>query len=108
MLEKLSYAIAKDTLLTIEPSNRLQCLGFSKAAIGGGPLLSLDFSSSISCRRMPNKFSDKITTLLEVFAFLRRRKKYWLIPLMIVLSVMGLTLVAVQGSAIAPFIYTLF
>ena len=55
-----------------------------------------------------NYMANKVSALIEVFGFLKKRKKYWLIPLMLVLAVMGGTLVAVQGSAIAPFIYTLF
>lgn len=44
----------------------------------------------------------------EFWLFLRVRKKWWLAPIMIVLGLMGLLIVATQGSAIAPFIYTLF
>jgi len=47
-------------------------------------------------------------TLVELWAFLRARKKYWLIPLVISSFVLGLLLVLAKGSAIAPFIYTLF
>jgi len=39
---------------------------------------------------------------------LRVRKKFWLLPLLLVMAVFGLLLVLAQGSAIAPFIYTLF
>ncbi len=44
----------------------------------------------------------------EFWAFLRVRKKFWLAPLMITMALFGALLVASQGSAIAPFIYTLF
>ena len=44
----------------------------------------------------------------EFWAFLRIRKKFWLAPLMITMAIFGALLVASQGSAIAPFIYTLF
>ena len=44
----------------------------------------------------------------EFWLFLRVRKKWWLAPIMIVLGLLGLLIVATQGSAIAPFIYTLF
>ncbi len=44
----------------------------------------------------------------ELWAFLRTRKKYWLVPIIIVLVVFGALLVLTQGSAVAPFIYTLF
>jgi hypothetical protein len=46
--------------------------------------------------------------LKEFFTFLRVRKKYWLFPIIIVLVVFGGLIVLSQGSAIAPFIYTLF
>jgi len=46
--------------------------------------------------------------LMEIWAFLRVRKKFWLLPLLLVMAVFGLLLVLAQGSAIAPFIYTLF
>jgi hypothetical protein len=45
---------------------------------------------------------------VEFFHFLRARKKYWLIPILIVMLLVGGLLVLSQGSAIAPFIYTLF
>lgn len=48
------------------------------------------------------------TFLKEFWAFLRIRKKYWLLPLLIVTAVLGALLVLAQGSAVAPFIYTLF
>src|SRR5262249_44467737 len=46
--------------------------------------------------------------LRELWAFLRVRKKYWLLPAILMLGVMGGLVVLTQGSAIAPFIYTLF
>jgi len=46
--------------------------------------------------------------LSEFLAFMRERKKYWLIPAMLVLVLFGGLLVLVEGSAVAPFIYTLF
>jgi hypothetical protein len=39
---------------------------------------------------------------------MRERKKYWLIPVMLVLVILGVLIVIAQGSAVAPFIYTLF
>lgn len=44
----------------------------------------------------------------EMWAFLRSRKKLWLLPLVLVMVVLGGLLVLAQGSVIAPFIYTLF
>jgi hypothetical protein len=44
----------------------------------------------------------------ELWAFMRVRKKFWLLPLLIVMAVFGAMLVLAQGSAVAPFLYTLF
>jgi len=44
----------------------------------------------------------------ELWAFLRSRKKYWLWPIFIMMLLLGGLIVLAQGSAIAPFIYTLF
>jgi hypothetical protein len=46
--------------------------------------------------------------LAEFWAFLRERKKFWLLPVLVVLALFGGLLVLSQGSAVAPFIYTLF
>jgi len=46
--------------------------------------------------------------LTELWQFLKARKKVWLLPIILMLLVLGGLLVLVQGSAIAPFIYTLF
>ena len=44
----------------------------------------------------------------EFWEFLRVRKKYWLLPILIVLVIFGGLIILSQGSAIAPFIYTIF
>lgn len=44
----------------------------------------------------------------ELWMFLRVRKKFWLLPIIVVMALLGGLLVLVQGSAVAPFIYTLF
>ncbi|MBI5878843.1 MAG: hypothetical protein HZB53_14425 [Chloroflexi bacterium] len=44
----------------------------------------------------------------EVFVYLWRRKKWWLIPMVVVLMVFGLLLVFASASGVGPFIYTLF
>lgn len=44
----------------------------------------------------------------ELWQFMRVRKKYWLLPIMLTLGLLGGLLVMAQGSAVAPFIYTLF
>lgn len=46
--------------------------------------------------------------LKELWAFMRVRKKYWLLPILIMMVILGLLIVMAQGSAVAPFIYTLF
>ena len=46
--------------------------------------------------------------LKEFWIFLRTRKKYWLMPVFVVLALVGGLIVLTQGTAIAPFIYTLF
>jgi hypothetical protein len=46
--------------------------------------------------------------LLELFAFMRARKKYWLMPIVLVMLVFGGLIVLTQGTVIAPFVYTLF
>ena len=44
----------------------------------------------------------------ELWEFLRERKKFWLLPIILVLLLMGGLIVFTQGSAVAPFVYTLF
>ncbi len=51
---------------------------------------------------------SKIQVLSELWEFLRFNKKYWLLPILVMLVAAGLLLVVSQGSAVAPFIYTLF
>lgn len=46
--------------------------------------------------------------LKELWAFMKARKKWWLLPLIMVLLIVGSLLVFAQGSALAPFIYTIF
>lgn len=45
---------------------------------------------------------------LELWAFMKERKKFWLLPILLVLFLFGSLIVLTQGSAVAPFIYTLF
>ena len=46
--------------------------------------------------------------VVELWAFMRERKKFWLLPIVFVLLLFGGLIVLTQGSAVAPFIYTLF
>jgi len=49
-----------------------------------------------------------VELLRDLWAFIRMRKKYWLGPLILVLVLLGGLIVLAQGSALAPFIYTIF
>jgi hypothetical protein len=51
---------------------------------------------------------DRLSILGELWQFMRIRKKWWLGPIITMLVLLGLLLVFTQGSALAPFIYTLF
>ncbi|MBA4790903.1 MAG: DUF5989 family protein [Pseudomonadota bacterium] len=44
----------------------------------------------------------------ELWEFLRVRKKFWLLPMLVVMALLGGLLILAKGSAVAPFIYTLF
>ncbi|MBI5463340.1 MAG: hypothetical protein HY966_00125 [Ignavibacteriales bacterium] len=50
----------------------------------------------------------KLSIFGELWAFMRVRKKWWLGPIFLVFILLGLLIVLTQGSALAPFIYTLF
>ena len=51
---------------------------------------------------------SKLFVVRELWQFMRENKKYWLAPIVITLALVGVLLVLAKGSAIAPFIYTLF
>jgi hypothetical protein len=51
---------------------------------------------------------SRLGLIKELFLFLREGKRWWLAPLIVVLVLMGVLMFAVQGKAIAPFIYALF
>jgi len=51
---------------------------------------------------------NKLKIMIEFFRFLKYRKNYWLAPIVAVLLLMSLLIVLTQGSALAPFIYSLF
>ena len=51
---------------------------------------------------------SKAKVLVQFWELLRCNKKYWLLPIIMVLVLVGVLLVATQGSALAPFIYSLF
>lgn len=49
-----------------------------------------------------------ISVLRELWLFMRARKKYWLLPVVIMMVVFGALIMLTEGSVVAPFIYTLF
>lgn len=49
-----------------------------------------------------------MTFLKDLWRFMRARKKYWLAPLLLMMALLGVLIVFAKGSAVAPFIYTLF
>jgi len=49
-----------------------------------------------------------VSIIAEMWGFLLNQKKFWLFPIVIILAIFGALIVLSQGSAIAPFIYTLF
>lgn len=51
---------------------------------------------------------EKKAALVELWEFARSRKKLWLLPLLLVLGALGFLLFLVEGSAVSPFVYTLF
>ena len=48
------------------------------------------------------------SVIVEFWQFLRQRKKYWLLPIVVMLLLLGLIIVLTANSALAPFIYTVF
>jgi hypothetical protein len=52
--------------------------------------------------------NGKLSILKEFWSFLRVRKKWWLMPIVFFLLTLGILLVMAKGSALAPFIYSLF
>jgi hypothetical protein len=57
---------------------------------------------------MPPKSHSRVSILVELWAFMKVRKKWWLGPIIFILLLLGLLVVLTSGSALAPFIYTLF
>jgi len=49
-----------------------------------------------------------VSFLADLWRFMRVRKKFWLLPILIVMILFGGLLILAQGSAVAPFIYTIF
>lgn len=51
---------------------------------------------------------SKISIIVELFTFLKQNKKWWILPIVLVLILLGALIIFSQGSALAPFIYALF
>jgi hypothetical protein len=49
-----------------------------------------------------------MTFVAELWQFMRTRKKYWLLPILLMMALFGGLVVLTQGTAVAPFIYTIF
>jgi hypothetical protein len=56
----------------------------------------------------PPDFDSKFAILSEFSDFLKTRKKLWLVPIVFIMLLMSMLIVLTEGSAVAPFIYTLF
>ncbi len=56
----------------------------------------------------PSDPDNKLSIISEFWDFLKTRKKWWLGPIVLIMLLMGLLIVLTEGSAVAPFIYTLF
>lgn len=50
----------------------------------------------------------KLKIITEFLKFLKQNKKWWLLPIVLILMIFGILLILTQGSVIAPFVYTLF
>jgi len=51
---------------------------------------------------------SKLSTIKELFGFLRREKKWWMIPMVLVLVLLAFLIIFAQSSALAPFLYPFF
>jgi hypothetical protein len=74
-------------------------------------IISLPISACIrtQCRVYLLREGETVTEFLcEMWAFMKERKKFWLFPIVIMLTLLGGLIVLTQGSVVAPFIYTLF
>ncbi|MCD6568991.1 hypothetical protein J7K70_02545 [bacterium] len=63
------------------------------------------------CSKIVKKIKEyfsRLGIIREFFYFIKHRKIWWLVPIIVVLLFLGIVIVFVEGSALAPFIYTLF
>ncbi len=68
----------------------------------------MDFTSSRCSGYFANQSVSKLSIIKEFLQFLREGKKWWIAPIVIFLLILGALLVFAKGSALAPFIYSLF
>jgi len=66
------------------------------------------FYDYIVLMKLLRDISDRLGLLKEFWAFVRCRKRYWLLPIMIFLIILSMFIILAEGSALAPFIYTIF
>jgi hypothetical protein len=67
-----------------------------------------DWRARVLKHKQPSGEMNRLAIIKEFLQFLRERKKWWLAPIVIFLLVLGGLLVLAKGSALAPFIYSLF
>ncbi len=66
-------------------------------------------AKSTSQNPTPNQTKGAVMSIIkELWAFLKERKKFWLFPVIVVMLFLGALIVLAKGSAVAPFIYTIF
>ncbi|MFQ5450284.1 MAG: DUF5989 family protein [Nitrospinaceae bacterium] len=58
--------------------------------------------------KLPPGAESKISIFSEIWGFLKTRKKWWIAPIIFIMLLMSLLIILTEGSAVAPFIYTLF
>ncbi len=66
------------------------------------------YAGSIDCAYPKDSRSHAVGLPSELWRFMRARKKFWLAPIIVVMFLLGGLLILAKGSAVAPFIYTLF
>lgn len=55
-----------------------------------------------------SNLKSRFSILKELWEFMKHRKRWWLLPIVVLLALLGLLIIFTEGSALAPFIYTLF
>lgn len=76
--------------------------------IGKKNLNWINYFDKIVIMKWFNNFLNRFTIIGEFWAFLRVRKKWWLLPIIAILLLLSLLIIFAESSALAPFIYTIF